>query len=186
MPLAGGLVFCLLRDHAPREVGLVPTSGYLDDRGPRREPRPRDAVPPVPGGRALDERVSFDGDAAATWSWQIRGDIELFDGISNVTDLGLRLVPGQKAMSRWVLTTGGGVFAIGIGGGLTSRPLDILVIDDPVKDIRAAELDLVLRVGTDHPEASAAKEAGDVFTQVGAKPFLELLNRAVDAEQIPS
>jgi hypothetical protein len=78
------------------------------------------------------------------------------------------------------------VFAIGIGGGLTSRPLDILVIDDPVKDIRAAELDLVLRVGTDHPEASAAKEAGDVFTQVGAKPFLELLNRAVDAEQIPS
>jgi predicted phage terminase large subunit-like protein len=83
--------------------------------------------------------VSFDGDAAATWSWQIRGDIELYDGVSNPIDLGLRLVPGQKAMSRWVLQTGGGVFAIGIGGGLTSRPLDMLVIDDPVKDIRAAD-----------------------------------------------
>lgn len=83
--------------------------------------------------------VSYDGDVAGTWSYQIRSDIETFNGVSSPIDLGLKLVTGQKAMSRWVLTTGGGIFAIGIGGGLTSRPLDMLVIDDPVKDYRAAD-----------------------------------------------
>ena len=31
------------------------------------------------------------------------------------------------------------MFAIGIGGGLAGRPLDYLVIDDPIKDIRNAD-----------------------------------------------
>jgi predicted phage terminase large subunit-like protein len=35
------------------------------------------------------------------------------------------------------------VYAIGVGGGLTGRPLDMLVLDDPLKDIQAA--DSVLR-----------------------------------------
>jgi predicted phage terminase large subunit-like protein len=83
--------------------------------------------------------VSYDGDVAGQFSWQIRGDIDLFDGTEGSIDLGLRLVIGQKAMSRWVLQSGGGVYAIGIGGGLTSRPLDLLLIDDPVKDMRAAD-----------------------------------------------
>lgn len=83
--------------------------------------------------------VSYDGDVATTWSYQIRSDIELYDGVQHPVDLGLRLLPGQKAMSRWQLVTGGGVFAIGIGGGLTSRSLDKLDIDDPVKDFKAAD-----------------------------------------------
>lgn len=83
--------------------------------------------------------VSYDGAVASTFSYQIRSDIELFDGQSENLDLGLRLAKDQKAMSRWTLTTGGGVYAVGIGGGLAGRPLDLLVIDDPVKDERAAE-----------------------------------------------
>jgi hypothetical protein len=39
-------------------------------------------------------------------------------------------------------------------------------------------LDLVLLLGPAHPDATAAKEARDIFTQLGAKPFLERLNRA--------
>jgi predicted phage terminase large subunit-like protein len=74
--------------------------------------------------------VSYDGDNAGQFSYLVRADIELFNGTSNNLDLGLRLVIGQKAMTRWTLTTGGGVFAIGIGGGLAGRPLDYLVIDD--------------------------------------------------------
>jgi predicted phage terminase large subunit-like protein len=83
--------------------------------------------------------VSYDGDKAGEFSQFIRGDIELFDGSLGNVDLGLRLVRDQRAKSRWSLTTGGSVYAIGIGGGLTGKPLDLLVIDDPVKDNKAAE-----------------------------------------------
>jgi len=85
--------------------------------------------------------VSYDGDHAARISYMIRADIESFDGQAGMVDLGLRLAKNQKAVSRWLLAPphDGGVFAIGIGGGLTGRPLDLLLIDDPVKDTRAAE-----------------------------------------------
>lgn len=83
--------------------------------------------------------VSYDGVNAAQFSYQIRADIELYNGTGGNIDLGLRLAPDQKAMGRWQLRTGGGVYAIGIGGGLTGRPLDLLAIDDPVKDMEAAD-----------------------------------------------
>lgn len=85
--------------------------------------------------------VSYDGDHAARISYMVRADIELCDGTDRMPDLGLRLARDQKAISRWLLASphGGGVYAIGVGGGLTGRPLDLLVIDDPVKDVRAAD-----------------------------------------------
>jgi predicted phage terminase large subunit-like protein len=83
--------------------------------------------------------VSYDGDNAAQFSYLIRADIELFDGTGNNVDLAMDLAKDQKAMSRWMLRSGGSVYAIGIGGGLTGRPLDMLVIDDPVKDVRSAD-----------------------------------------------
>ena len=68
--------------------------------------------------------VSYDGDNAAQFSYQIRADVDLFDGTGGNPDLGMRLEKDQKAKSRWQLKTGGSVYAIGIGGGLTGRPLD--------------------------------------------------------------
>lgn len=50
-------------------------------------------------------------------------------------------------------------------------------------DLALCELDLVLLLGPDHPDATAAKEARDIFTQLGAKPFLERLDRAAGTEQ---
>ena len=52
-------------------------------------------------------------------------------------------------------------------------------------DLALCELDLVLLLGPDHPEATVAKEAKDIFTQLGAKPFLERLDRATGSEQQP-
>ena len=49
-------------------------------------------------------------------------------------------------------------------------------------DLAMCELDLVLLLGPDNPDASAAKEARDIFTQLGAKPFLERLNQAARSE----
>ena len=50
-------------------------------------------------------------------------------------------------------------------------------------DLALCELDLVMLLGPDHPDAAAAKEARDIFTQLGAKPFLERLNQATGPEQ---
>ena len=71
----------------------------------------------------------------------IRGDVEVFNGEGGNPDLGLRLAKNQKAIGRWMLAAphSGDVYAIGIGGGITGRPIDLLLIDDPVKDIRAAD-----------------------------------------------
>ena len=49
---------------------------------------------------------------------------------------------------------------------------------DCTLDLALCELDLVLLLGPDHPDATAAKEARDIFNQLGAKPFLERLDRA--------
>jgi len=52
---------------------------------------------------------------------------------------------------------------------------------DCTLDLAMCELDLVLLLGPDVPDAAAAKEARDIFTQIGATPFLERLNQAAGA-----
>lgn len=85
--------------------------------------------------------VSYDGGNAERISYAARMDIETFSGEAGSADLGLRLAKNQRAISRWRLASphNGDVYAIGIGGGITGRPLDLLLIDDPVKDMQAAD-----------------------------------------------
>ena len=85
--------------------------------------------------------VSYDGGNAERISYAARMDIETFSGEAGAPDLGLRLAKNQRAISRWRLAPphNGDVYAIGIGGGITGRPLDLLLIDDPVKDMQAAD-----------------------------------------------
>lgn len=55
-------------------------------------------------------------------------------------DLGLRLAPDNGSASEWTIDGHeGGVYSVGIGGGLTGRPADLLVIDDPIKDRKEAD-----------------------------------------------
>ena len=85
--------------------------------------------------------VSYDSSNAERISYAARADIETFGGESGAPDLGLRLAKNQRAIGRWRLASphGGELLAVGIGGGLTGRPLDLLLIDDPVKDMQAAD-----------------------------------------------
>jgi predicted phage terminase large subunit-like protein len=54
--------------------------------------------------------------------------------------LGLRLRKDVSAQAEFqILGRRGGVYAVGIGGGLTGRPVDLLVIDDPVKNRQQAD-----------------------------------------------
>lgn len=60
--------------------------------------------------------------------------------ITENPDLGLRIAPDNGAVHDWTLDrTGGGLLAVGIGGGFTGRPADVLIIDDPIKDRKEAD-----------------------------------------------
>lgn len=85
--------------------------------------------------------VSYGDANAETFSGFIRTDIDTFCGEDDTIDLGLRLRPDNRAASRWNLEQPfrGGVYATGIGGALTGRPIDVMFIDDPVKDYRDAD-----------------------------------------------
>ena len=89
--------------------------------------------------------VSYADDIAQQFSYALRHDISTFDGTDENVDLGLRLRRDSKAASRWFLQHPhkGGVYAIGIGSALTGRAVDLMVIDDPVKDPRAADSELL-------------------------------------------
>lgn len=52
-------------------------------------------------------------------------------------DLGLHLSqPSQRPDGFEFLGYRGGVVCVGVEGGLTSRPIDVLIIDDPQKDAK--------------------------------------------------
>ena len=52
----------------------------------------------------------------------------------------VRLATDSQSAARWNTTAGGGVFAIGVGGGITGRGADMLIIDDALHDgLSAAE-----------------------------------------------
>lgn len=50
-----------------------------------------------------------------------------------------RLDPSSQSVENWNLTRGGGYLAAGVGTGITGRGAHILLLDDLVKDIEAAD-----------------------------------------------
>lgn len=87
--------------------------------------------------RRPDTRIaiaSYDKSTAARWGRDIRNDIMTYDGSEGKIDLGLRLQSGSRASDRWKLANArGGVYCVGTNGALTGRPVDLLIIDDPIK-----------------------------------------------------
>lgn len=87
--------------------------------------------------------VSYSEEIARSFSFLSRNDVASFTGLDGGVDLGMRLRTDGKAAGRWLLADPhrGGMYAVGIGGSLTGRPLDAICIDDPVKDYRSADSD---------------------------------------------
>lgn len=81
--------------------------------------------------RNPDTRIaiaSYEYGVARRWGRTIRNDI-----VEN-PDLGMRIRGDTAAANGWQLEGHrGGVYSVGIGGALTGRPVDMLIIDDPVK-----------------------------------------------------
>ena len=57
---------------------------------------------------------------------------------ANRAQLRVRLRRGGKKQGDWETTTGGGMKSVGVGGGLTGTGYRIGIIDDPLKDRKAA------------------------------------------------
>ena len=79
--------------------------------------------------------ASYEHGVARRWGRAIRDDITMHG-----RDLGMTVRDDMSAQHEWQLTGHeGGVYAVGIGGALTGRPVDLLIIDDPIKDRAQAD-----------------------------------------------
>jgi predicted phage terminase large subunit-like protein len=84
--------------------------------------------------------VSHEAELARGWGAAIKRDVEMFNGDEGTIDLGLRLRADSKAVGRWNIEGHrGGVYAVGISGSLTGRPVDLLVLDDPISNLEQAQ-----------------------------------------------
>lgn len=81
--------------------------------------------------------ASYEQDLATTFGRELKNLMES-QIYANVFP-GITLAADSKAASRWNTKQGGGYYAVGVGSGLTGRGSDLGIIDDPVKDRRAAE-----------------------------------------------
>jgi predicted phage terminase large subunit-like protein len=78
--------------------------------------------------------ASYEHGVARRWGRAIRNDI------AEHPTLGLTVRPDTSAAQEWQLNgSRGGVYCTGIGGALTGRAVDVLIIDDPIKDRKQAD-----------------------------------------------
>lgn len=58
-------------------------------------------------------------------------------------ELGLKIARDNGSVSEWTIEGHeGGMFSVGVGTGVTGRPADMLIIDDPIKDRKEADSEL--------------------------------------------
>lgn len=79
--------------------------------------------------------ASYEHGVARRWGRTIRDDIT-----SNAADLNLSIRQDLSAQAEWQLDRRrGGVYSVGVGGALTGRPVDLMIIDDPFKGHETAD-----------------------------------------------
>lgn len=77
--------------------------------------------------------VSYSAVKAERWGKWIRRAIEANP------DLGIRLMQDSRAVDSYETTAGGRVLSVGVSGGITGEPVDVMIIDDPVRGRAEAE-----------------------------------------------
>lgn len=83
-------------------------------------------------GQNPDTRIALASFSTAAARRVSRGTRDL---VTDHPDLGLTLRGDVKGVSEWqLLGHDGGMYAVGMAGSLTGRPVDVLIIDDPFKD----------------------------------------------------
>lgn len=91
-------------------------------------------------GRHADHEIiacSYNVSLAMSFSRKVK---EVIDDPSYETVFQTRLDPDNRSMEEWgVLGTPGGYVAAGVGGGITGKGCNILVVDDPLKNAEEAD-----------------------------------------------
>lgn len=84
--------------------------------------------------------ASYEAEFAAEWGRKVR-DIVEEDGKRL---FGINLRQDSKAADHWMIAShGGGMQTCGVGGALTGKGADILLIDDPFKNAEEANSELI-------------------------------------------
>lgn len=67
-------------------------------------------------------------------------------GVQLPDQLGIGLRGGKATETEWqVAGSQGGMYAVGVGGSLSGKPADVLIVDDPLKGMTEADSELVKR-----------------------------------------
>ena len=77
--------------------------------------------------------ASYEADFAASWGRKVRNTIAANPDLLNV-----RISGSSSAANRWETTAGGGMVTAGVGGPITGKGGDVLLVDDPIKNWQEA------------------------------------------------
>jgi predicted phage terminase large subunit-like protein len=85
--------------------------------------------------------VSYSDEMARRWGAELKTALERWSGDEGGTDLGLRLRKDSRAAGRWnIAGRRGQVYCAGLSGGaITGKPGDVIIVDDPLKNMREAQ-----------------------------------------------
>lgn len=154
--------------------------------------------------------VSYEQDIALRWGRDIKMDIALNPcktgqpKCPGCGGLHISIRPDSSAAGRWETPQGGGVYCVGVGGPLTSRTVDVLIVDDPVKDRAAAESQKIRDTTWDWWESVALTRfgpktkvalvqtrwheddlAGRIFARPGPRKWKQLIIPAIATDKDP-
>jgi predicted phage terminase large subunit-like protein len=84
--------------------------------------------------------VSYSDEMARRWGAAIKDALETWSGDDGAVDLGLRLRSDSRAAGRWnIAGHKGSVYCAGLFGSITGKTGDIVLIDDPLKNMEEAQ-----------------------------------------------
>lgn len=117
--------------------------------------------------------ASYELGVARRWGRSIRNEIKAHP------ELGLKVRVDTSAAHEWELDGYiGGVFCTGVGGPLTGRPIDLMLIDDPVKGRAEADSEAYREAAKDWWQETVSARLGEhtpivlVMCMTGGTPVL--------------
>lgn len=88
--------------------------------------------------------ISYSDEMARRWGAEIKDALERWSGDEGTVDLGLRLRKDSRAAGRWnIAGHKGSVYCAGIAGSITGKAGDVILVDDPLKNMSEAQSEKV-------------------------------------------
>lgn len=82
--------------------------------------------------------VTYGAKFASRWGRLVRNTAK-----THAHRLRFKISEDSQAKDSWETTAGGGMFTAGVGGELTGKDVDLLIVDDPIKNAKEARSEVV-------------------------------------------